>query len=459
MNTADSRHLVLARFPSMHSVTAFRLDLRALFRNFARMLGVQLLTAAIQLAIVALIAKEYGPRGSGVYVVSLLLPTLLATFLNLGANSSNVYYLGAGRFPVQTIWKTSWTLIRVLGLAGLLLGAGVILFKAEDYFPGIGRPVLWVALLAFPFSLAQGFLNSLFQGLQDFRRLNLCMLAQPALTLGGIAVLVAAGQTEVLAPVCANLAGAAGGVAFSWLLLRKHLRSEEPDSHSGYMDKALRYGFKAYLSNLLTFLQSRADTFLINMLINPAAAGIYSIAFQIGEKLWMLSQAVSVVLLPKLSAMSKEEERRIQITTAISRMVFAVSAAGAVLLGILAYPLILVLFGATYRPSYVPFILLLPGMIALAPARVIANDIAARGKPELNLYMALAGVVLTITGNLIVLPHLGIHGAAIVTSAAYILDLLMKILTYRAITKAPFFSLVLMRRNDVRDVVGAFKPS
>ncbi|KIF80437.1 lipopolysaccharide biosynthesis protein [Noviherbaspirillum autotrophicum] len=442
----------------MHPITAFRLDLRLLFQNFARMLGVQLLTAAIQLAIVALIAKGYGPRGSGVYVVSLLLPMLLVTFFNLGANSSNVYYLGGGRFPVHTVWKTSLTLILVLGVAGLLLGAGVILFKSGDYFPGIDRPVLWVALLAFPFSLAQGFLNSLFQGLQDFRRLNLCMLAQPALTLSGIAALLAAGRSEILAPVCANLAGAAGGAVFSWLLLRRHLRSRAQASSGGYMDKALRYGFKAYLSNLLTFLQSRADTFLINMLINPAAAGIYSIAFQIGEKLWMLSQAVSMVLLPKLSAMTKEEERRVQITTAISRMVFAVSAVGAVLLGVLAYPLIPMFFGVMYRPSYVPFLLLLPGMVALAPARVIANDIAARGRPELNLYMAMAGVVLTVAGNLIALPHLGIHGAAIVTSAAYIVDLMMKILTYRAITKAPFFSLLLMRRNDVRDVVGAFKP-
>ena len=206
---------------------------------------------------------------------------------------------------------------------------------------------------------------------------------------------------------------------------------------------------------MLTLVQSRADIFLINLLISPVAAGIYAIAFQLGEKLWMLSHAISVVILPKLSELTGNESRRIQITTIISRIVLAVSALGALCAAALAYPLISLVFGPEYKQSYLPFVLLLPGIVALASARVIANDIAARGKPELNLYMALCAAVLSVTGNLLVLPHFGVAGAAVVTSLVYLNDLGLKLLAYRAITSTPFTSLLLLRVSDIREVRGA----
>jgi O-antigen/teichoic acid export membrane protein len=422
----------------------------------------QTLAALLQLGTMALIASGYGPAGNGAYVIALLLPAMLTTFLNLGVNSANVYFLGSSRFTTAAVLAVNLRLLLALGVAGLVAGAVLIQFKSEQLFPGIAPIVLWIALLTFPLSLAQVYFASIFQGLQKFRHFNAVMLVHPTLVFVAAGALVSMRVPNVAWLVMANLCGVALALSLSWFLLVKHRRNvgvagAQADAATvGYLKEALKYGNKVYLSNVLTLVQSRADVFLINLLISPIAAGIYAIAFQLGEKLWMLSHAISVVILPKLSELAGNEGRRIQITTIISRIVLAVSALGALVGAAIAYPLIAVVFGEQYNDSYLPFLLLLPGIVALASARVIANDIAARGKPELNLYRAMCAVVLSVGGNLLALPRFGIEGAAIVTSTAYVVDLCLKLLVYRSITSAPLSSLLLLRVSDLEEVKGAF---
>ena len=442
----------------------FHLELRGLLKSFAGMLGGQTLAALLQLATMVLVAHGWGPAGNGTYVVALLLPTMLANFLNLGVNAANAVYLGAARFPLPLVMRTNLGLWAVLGLIGLAAGAVLLQWRGPQMFPGIAPVVLWVALLGYPLALAQTYMASILQGLQRFGPLNMVMLSQPALMLFAVLALMLSGTLEVVWLVAANLLALLASLAAGMILLRRQLRlwrqaapAAEQASGTAYLRQSLAYGHKAYLSNLLTLLQSRADIFLVNLLINPAAAGIYAIAYQLGEKIWMLSQAVSVVILPRLSGLEGNEARRIQITTIISRLVFAVSALAALAAGALAWPLIGLVFGQRYEDSYLPFVLLLPGIVALASARVIANDIAARGKPGLNLVMAGWAALVSIVGNLLVLPRFGMHGAAVVTSCVYIMDLVLKILVYRQITKAPFLSLVLLRASDWHDLRGALR--
>ncbi|WP_269851929.1 oligosaccharide flippase family protein [Methanosarcina horonobensis] len=51
-----------------------------------------------------------------------------------------------------------------------------------------------------------------------------------------------------------------------------------------YTKECLGYGWKAHLSNILAFVNYRADLFLVNFFLTPAATGIYLIAVQIAEK-------------------------------------------------------------------------------------------------------------------------------------------------------------------------------
>lgn len=441
----------------MHSTHPFAGELRVLLKNFAGTLSRQILTALVQLTTVAIIARQFGPAGSGIYTVSLLLPMLLVTALNIGAYSANVYYLGSSRFSARVVMAASLKLSAVLGVIGMGAGASVIWLKADEFFPNIDHAVLWISLLVFPASLLQGFISSIFQGLQRFKDFNVTILAQPVATLVIVAVLIIFGVKNLTCLVFANLIGVAFALGYAfWLLKKRPLKSDRDEKHD-YLRNALNYGYKAHICNVIAFIHNRADIFLVNMLISPAAAGIYSIAVLLCEKLWMLANALTIVLLPRLSELAGDEDTRVQLTTLTSRIVFGASIVGSLMFALIAYPLIRILFGEEYAGSYIPFLAMLPGVLACSCSRIIGNDIAARGRPELNMYMGLLALAANLAANFAFIPRFGVLGAALAATIGYVFDLVMKLIVYKAITNASFTSIVLTRISDLQMLLGVLR--
>ena len=120
--------------------------------NIFYTLGRQLFSSLIGLALVVILARLLGPEGNGGYAIILLLPMMLSTFLNLGIGPANVYFIGRGDFSIRTVFRGSLRIWFVLVCVGFLAAAGVINYKAEQWFPGMPESLLWLSLLAFPFS-------------------------------------------------------------------------------------------------------------------------------------------------------------------------------------------------------------------------------------------------------------------------------------------------------------------
>ena len=66
------------------------------------------------------------------------------------------------------------------------------------------------------------------------------------------------------------------------------------------------------------------------------------------------------------------------------------------------------------------FLLLIPGLFALASLSLISAYFAAINKIKINLLGSLIAVLVIITGNLLLIPRYGITAAAITSSAGYI---------------------------------------
>lgn len=435
------------------------LGLKQLAGNAAVTLGRQLTAGLLQLATVVIIARVLGPAGNGQYAVALLLPTMLATFLNLGIAPANVYFLGAGKVDTVTVFRAINRLTLFIVTAGLGGGVLCILMFGESWFPNVPQVFLWVALSIFPFALFQSFLSSIFQGLQKFKVFNVILLTQPTVTLFLVLMLILFDSTHLEYVLVAHLIGFVVMVWVGLLKIRTEIALGESSAvkQQGYVKQAVTYGYKAHLSNILAFVNYKADIFLVNLLISPAAAGIYVVGVQVVERLWLLSQSVSTVILPRLSELSDNEEKRKQVTPIICRTVIAVTLLSAALLACLAYPLITLFFGAEYLKAVVVLIFLLPGIVAGAGTRILANDIAARGRPELNMYFAIIVVTVNIAGNILLIPIYGLQGAAIATSFAYLLNLFLRLIVYKRISGNGLIASLMITTDDIARIVNVLK--
>jgi O-antigen/teichoic acid export membrane protein len=337
----------------------------------------------------------------------------------------------------------------VLAAAGCSIGAVVLLTRRAAWFPGLPAPLLWLALGAFPVLLLSAFLSNLLQAVQDFVQFNRVALSAPVFKLVVAVVAVGLLHQGVIGALVAVIVGSVGGLWIAYLGLRPHLRSSRAGAVEGYARKCVGYGWRAHLSNILAFLNYRADIFLLNLFLAPAAVGVYAVAVQIAERLWILSQATSTVLLPRLASLYDQEDQRNNLTPIIARWVFLLSLVGGLVLALLCVPLVRVLFGDRYAGAATALLWLLPGVIVGSVSRILSNDIAARGRPEINMYIAVVVVAVNIGLNVLLIPRMGIVGASISTTVAYGLNTVMKIAVYARMSGNRWLRVVLIPSTEL----------
>lgn len=397
----------------------------------------QILAALAQLAIVALIARELGAEGNGLYAMAVLVPALMANFINMGVGAATVYYIGRGEHSAYQSMIGNLQLASWLIIMGLVLAVPAFYFWGNAILPGIPKELIYTGMAAFPLILLTSYLSTILQGKEDFKSFNLITLLPAYVNLFTLAVflyLLPSGG-DVTGALIAYLAGhSCGLISALWLVIKKSPVTDDTlVPFSVFSRRVLGYGLRAHLSNILAFINYRADVFLVNFFLSPVSAGVYVIAVQFAEKLWMLSQAVSTVLLPRLSAMQDKPDARLKLS---HKGAFLVSMATAVAAGVAAlaiYWLIKPVFGEEYFDVIPAFLWLIPGIVAGAGSRIYANCIAAAGKPQWNMYSSLVVLVCNLAGNIILIPGYGIAGAACATSIAYCLNAIIKVWLVRKI--------------------------
>jgi len=425
------------------------LGLKNLSLNIASTFVRQVIAGLLNLCTVVIIARVYGPEGNGAFAIALLLPSILSALLNLGVAPANVYYIGSGILLPREALVVSSFIWCGASLTGLGVGAVILSLGSTKFFPGVETRILWLALAIFPVALFTSYLQGIFQGLQKFGPYNLLAITQPTLLLSLVSILVALGNQEIYLLVAAQFIAVILVFALALHLLMPYLGTRRvTDEYFLTVRKVLTYGWKVHLSNILAFVNYKADILLSNYFLGTAYTGIYTISVSLVEKLWIFSQSVSTVLLPRLAELNSDESKRRKLTPLIARWTLILTLALALGSAIVINWLIEIIFGSQYVNATLPFRLLLPGIVAFTLGRILSNDIAARGKPEINMYISIVSVIVNIVGNIFLIPTYGLAGAAIATSLAYISGALLIAFSYCKLTGVDWKDILFPRNSD-----------
>ncbi|WP_332882032.1 oligosaccharide flippase family protein [Methanosarcina horonobensis] len=179
---------------------------------------------AVGLAISITLARSLGPLGNGQYAMGILLPTMLVSFLNLGVSPANVYFIASNKININSAFKTNIRLWFILCIIGISIAISVVETQGETWFPGIPLSILWLGILAFPLSLLQEFMSSLFQGLQDFKNYNYISLITPCITLLLVAFLVGILKLGVFGALLSFIIGNLCGLIVTLIILKPYLK-------------------------------------------------------------------------------------------------------------------------------------------------------------------------------------------------------------------------------------------
>ena len=147
--------------------------------------------------------------------------------------------------------------------------------------------------------------------------------------------------------------------------------------------------------------------------------------------------------------MQSNTSARKRLTPLICQAVFGLSIVTAIGIGIFSYSIIKVFFGNEYLESQAALLILCPAVAVLSAAKILANDIAARGKPELNVYTSSLGLIVNVIGNLILIPKFGMVGAALATLGSYLSISIMTLAIYVGLSGNSHFSTFLVQKQDL----------
>lgn len=419
----------------------------AFTKNTAVTITARFLSLVLGIVTSVILTRLLGPEGKGVYTMATLLPALIVTFANLGIGPATVYHVAQGCYSRQVILGNNIVFALVIGAVGVLIGLIMVLFFDQSIFPGVAQGYLFLALAIIPGNLLFAYLQNILLGAQRFKKYNLVAVLHALLLLAFIVIALWTLKIGVMGALAAGVLAWVLVDMILFLWVGKVVGGISLKFDPTYLKKASSYGLQAHLGNILGFLNYRVDMFLVNGFLNPAAVGFYSVGVGLVEKLWLVSQAASTVLFPRVAA-ETDEERRKEFTPLVARTVLWITALGALVLVLLARWIVVLLYSEAFLPSVQPLQALLAGIVALSAARVLANDIAGRGRPMLNTYTSALTLATNIALNIAWIPRYGIAGAAWASTVSYSVLFLSALFFYCRLSGNSWTKVLLPQRGD-----------
>ncbi len=381
-----------------------------------------LVSFVIRLMQTIVLTRLLGPAGIGQYAVVCAAVMLGSQISALGFPIAFLYYSQhdakqTQMYQAHAIW--AGLLLGVLG--GVVLA--VLLIWRESYFgqlPSIS--IAAMSLYAVCMILAGIGRNSLLRRVES-KRLSSMTLASSLGSLILIGLLAWAHQLTVgSALVCLTVMQVIRfTVAWFWVgpTVDWHIKPRVD-----VMIKLGKMGLRQGGVDIMVLLNSILNIMIIKAMVSDFdQIGYFSRGMQIAMLVVTASQAVLPVLFSRWASLKESQltehfERVFRIVTTFSLLII-------VGILVLAKPLVIVLFGQEFTPAVTPMMLLLPGTMLYLLGRVVIQFLGSRGLPEVAYVTLFVSCATNAFLSWVLIPKLGIHGAAIASSAGNVVLLLM----------------------------------
>ena len=227
------------------------------------------------------------------------------------------------------------------------------------------------------------------------------------------------------------LDGVVIAVAFIWI--NKSYRTISLPT-SAEFKILLCYSILALAGNFIFFLVYRIDFWFVEHYRTQTELGNYIQASKLGQMLLIIPQILASVVFPQ-TAQGLNEMRIKQNILIISRLLMQFFLVLIVLAYLFGKTVFVSVFGITFYSMHLPFLLLLPGILALAILTLFSAYFGGSNRVKVNVAGASIALVFMVAGNYFFTFKYGMVAAAIISSISYAINL--------------FFSLYVFFKTDI----------
>jgi O-antigen/teichoic acid export membrane protein len=419
-----------------------------LARNIFTTITARVLVTGLALASSMMIARILGPANRGLLALIMLLPELANSVGLLGFDQANTVFAG---LEPQSGRRLVWHSVPLAAIIGSLVLIGGIVY-AQLGAPGlpdlrkVPSSLYLISLATVPFVFLTSCWGAIIRGTNRIGTTNLLEVGSKVSSLAIILFFIGVMNLQVKGAVWADWIQNFISVSIIGALLWKFKLLGKPTFEWGLFRRTCQFALPAYASTILGFLNYRVDQIFVAAMLPAEQLGYYVLAVGLAERLWMPTGAVANALLPHLTN-SRDGAPGVSATIARHLVILTGVACGIVF--IFSNFIVKLLYSSEFLEATAPLRWILPGVMTLTMAKVLVAELLARKRADYNVRAASVSAALNIIGNIVLIPKMGISGAALASTISYTVLSIMVTVYFLRETALPW-RVLLPTRQDLR---------
>ncbi len=384
------------------------------------------------------LGRELGTEGLGIYTLAFSIFLIGQQFAAFGVGSALTKYVAEFLDDLPKIRDYVSSGISSSIITGAIMGIGLFFmapFIANNIFHTESLEGM-IELVAFclPFIAIQKAVLGTLNGFRRMRQFAFLNIAQNvSVVILSVSLVLFMHMGLIGAVVGFVIPTVAVGVA-SPLLIREHLFLKQSFWNVEALRATTSFGFYVGIGNAVGFLNTQIDSIFIGYYLDPLEVGIYAVSVVLAQSLLLVPSAVQRVTAPVTATLhaKKDIEGLRELFSSTLRKSFFLTATSAIFLAVSGPFVIDVLFGKDFNASYIPLLILLCGYVFGASFGAVGATLSSIGKVHVPVRVSAVCLLLNIILNMVLIPTLGIAGAALATITTMMVNfaITVKIVNY-----------------------------
>ena len=390
-------------------------------------------------------AWALGPAGRGDLLVVTLWPPVCALLVTFGLDQAHRYWVAKDPDCASTLFSNAIFFALTVGPITVALSELVIPHVVGERSPEVMRLVR-IYLVNIPAALIQFLMIGLLEGSRRFGWAGASRLLFFVVQAVAYFFLWFYGRLTVESAALTLVAAQFGAMFLSLFAVMRELKPRWRPSWSSWK-AALGYSVRDYPGIMADFTTLRLDQLLLGGMASSAAIGLYFIAVRLSEMVAILASSIADALMPEVAA--SEVDRAERLLGRSLRLTLYTHLLALVPLWIGAPYALRYVYGAGFLGATLTLRILLIASVVLSAGGIMISGLRGFGNPGLATVARLASAVVTVISLLLLLPRLGIVGAAVASLLGYSMTMFIGLFWLLRKTKLGVWSYLRPRREDI----------
>ncbi len=357
-----------------------------------------------------LIARGLGTENQGQFSYYVLIFGLIASYGHIGIISATGYFIKRTKFKKEDVVNSN---ISILLILSVIYAIAVLIFRNQIFSSHIYTLfIIWIVYAVT--LLFNNFFITIYMADENIYIYNRYYTL--SYIIKGI-IIVALYFTNTLNILTISILYLALELMKAILLVKGLKLKYKFQINTSILKEEFKYGIPLYLAGLFIYLNYRVDQIMIKDVLGNSELGIYSISVQLAELAFIFPTSISSAFEGRLY--SCEEKDRKKISAQIVRITFYATLAICII-GMLMKPLVAVLYGQEYERAGVSMVILLIGIVFASIGKVAPAYFYTKGRPNIHLIVAAIVLAINLLLNFVLIPTIGINGAALASTISYL---------------------------------------